>query len=576
MRQSSESRRNSTETNGVYIQVEPKALRILSALPLIDPLSISRFSIVGDVVSNRAVTRLGYVTRVVSLLLSLGCLWPTSAKASKVPDTPKPFLISVDQPAFLGEPIWVSERTRPTPYSYSWGECSRLELLYQGKPVSPWPVKPVVTGGGFVGSRDIVKELASGCFHTALYNPSPGKRLPLHIWFQIQQPGRYALRWNYEWPELDKNGKPVTKQVSSTWITFTVQPPSAANRDKWLRQLLAHPAGSSVDLLGDYIPSLVAAAPDERALHAIAARLSSFDQLAGMAAEALELFPEDRVRAAIFDLIQKQGPTDFLAHLVSWNAFGLNADPNRRAQMTITCFRYLHSSDPEKVAATIEMILYNVHGKDPTPTDSKLVTRADNEILNAAADIAGTGRENPQRELILYMRCIKTPEERGRLVSMARSESPASDIANTALIFDHAPEANGPLLLEVKERRGAPHEFKTAISYGLTITNLTANPVAIEHSISVERRTPNGWKPDTGIQAVSTCKDQRYNTRSLTSLAAHSSTSVYPWDGFVCGGQCEQPCMQNAFSGPGIFRFAVILASDGKRISSLPFAIPKP
>lgn len=507
--------------------------------------------------------------------LSLSCAQASKSPNAKSPNAPKPFSISVDQPAFLGEPIWVNEKTRPTTYSYSWGECSRLELLYQGKPVALWPVKPVVSGGVFTGSRDIVKELASGCFHTQLYNPSPGKRLPLHIWFHIQQPGRYALRWNYEWPELDKDGKPVTKQVSSAWITFTVQEPSSEDRAKWLQRLLAHPAESSVDLLSDYIPSLVAAAPDERALHAIAARLASFDQLAGMAAEALEFFPEDRVRAAIFDLIQKQGPTDFLAHLVSWNSFGLNSDPDQRAQMTRTCFAYLRSSDPEKVAAAIEMILYNVHGKNPTPTDPRLVAQADNEVLNAAADIAETGRENPQRELILYMRCIKTPEERRRLVSIARSENPASDIANTALIFDHAPDANGPILLEVKERSDVPHEFKTAKSYGLTITDLTANPVAIERWIAVERRTPKGWIPNTGIEAVSSCKDRRYNSKSPIPLAAHSSISVYPWDGFLCGGQCEESCMQNAFSGPGIFRFVVVLVPEGKRISSLPFAIPK-
>lgn len=59
---------------------------------------------------------------------------------------------------------------------------------------------------------------------------------------------------------------------------------------------------------------------------------------------------------------------------------------------------------------------------------------ADDEVLNAAADITGTGRADPQRELILYMRCIKSPEGRRRLVSTSRSVSAASDIANAALI----------------------------------------------------------------------------------------------------------------------------------------------
>jgi hypothetical protein len=412
---------------------------------------------------------------------------------------------------------------------------------------------------------------ASDCERAAIYNPSPGKRLPLHIWFDIHQPGRYALRWNYEWPQFEGN-KPVTKRVSSAWITFTVQAPRAEDREKWLRSLVAHPDQSAVDLLSNYIPSLVAAAPDERALHAIAAQLCPFDQAAAMAAEALAFFPEDHVRAAIFDLIQKQGPTDFLAHLVSYNAFGIHANRDERAQMTQTCFGYLRSSDPAKAAAAIEMILFNVHDDRPPAMDPKLVAQADDEVLNAAADIAGTGREDPQRELVLYMRCIKSPEGRRRLVSMAHSEGAASDIANTALIFDHAPEANGPLLLEVKVHSDMPHGFETARSYGLTVTNLTDKPVAVERWIVIERRTPKGWIHDGGIQAVDNCAHYNQNDwkapREPVPVAAHSSLAVYPWNGFLCGGQCEQNCLQNAFSGPGIFRFVVVLLPDSKRIES--------
>lgn len=512
--------------------------------------------------------------RATPLFLFLFCLsLRVAAQAPESHRPIKPFLISVDQPAFIGEPIWANEKTRPTQYSYVGGECNRLEILYEGKPVPPWPVKPVFVGGS--GSTSWPVSFDLDCNRSALYNPSPGKRIPLHIWSHIQQPGRYAVRWNYEWPEFQGN-KVITKRVSSEWITFTVQPPRAEDRERWLRSLLAHPDQSSVDLLSNYIPSLVAAVPDERALRAIAAKLYSFDQAAAMAAEAMAFFPEDHVRTAIYELIQKQGPTDFLAHLVSWNSLGLDDDANQRAQMTRNCFNYLRSPDSEKVAAAIEMILYNVHGKNPKPTDPKLVAQADDEVMNAAADIAGTGWEDPQRELILYMRCIKTPDGRQRLVSMAHSHGAASDIANTALIFDHAPEANGPLLLEVKIHSDMPHGIEIARSWGLTITNLTEQPLAIERWIAVERRTANGWKPNSGVQAVASCKEADYHQgKSPIRLAAHSSLAVHPWNGFVCGGQCEANCLQNVFSGPGIIRFVVVLLPDGKRIASLPFAIPK-
>jgi hypothetical protein len=492
---------------------------------------------------------------------------------------PKQFSITVDHPAFIGEPIWVNKTTRPHDYFFVSGECIQLELLHDGKLVPRWPVK-YVSGGAGSTSWSPISMMAANCLPTALRNPS-GHRLPLHVWFQIRQPGRYALHWVSERPPDVRDNKSVTTPVGSAWITFTVLPASAADREKWLSHLLAHPPENASLFLSDYIPSLVAAAPDQRALEIIAAQLYSSDIVAGSAAEALTYFPEDRVRAAIFELIQKRGPTDFLAHLVSWNSFGLDADPDQRAQMTRTCFGYLRSSDPEKVAAAIEMMLFNVHGKNPTPTDPKLLARADDEVLNAAADIAGAGREDPQRELILYMRCIKSPEGRRRLVSMAHSGGAASDIANTALIFDHDPEAQGPLLLEVKEHIDLPHKFKTEKSYGLTITNLTGNTVNNERGIAIERKTPEGWKQETAIQAVASCAHYDQSNgwkapKAPVALAPHSSFAVYSWDGFLCGGQCEDNCLANAYSGPGIFRFVVVLLPDGKRIASLPFAFSEP
>lgn len=507
--------------------------------------------------------------RATPLILFSFCL---SLSAAQLPEShvpSKPLLISVDEPAFLGEPIWVNEKTRPTPYSIVGGECSRLELLYDGKPVPPWPVKPVILVQG------TGRSLPSDCMDTALYNPSRGKRIPLHIWFHIQQPGRYALRWNYEWPQFEGT-KPVTKRVSSPWITFTVHASSPEDREKWLRKLLAHPDESARYLLSDYIPTLVAAAPDERALHAIAAQLYSSDQTAAMATEALAFFPEDHVRAAIYEQIQKQGPTDFLAHLVSSNSFGLDADPEKRAQMTRTCFAYLRSPDPWKAAAAIEMLRFNVHDNRQYPTDPKLVALADNEVLNAAGNIAETARGDSQREMILYMRGIQSAEGRQRLVNTVHSKSAASDLANTALLFDRAPDASGPLLLEVKGYSDVPHEFKTDRSYGVTITNLTGGAVTIDRWIAIERMTPKGWKQNSGIQAVAACSDyvHEYNFKSPIRLAAHSSLAVRPWDGMVCGGQCPEACMQNANLSPGIFRFVVVLLPGANRIESLPFALP--
>jgi hypothetical protein len=63
----------------------------------------------------------------------------------------------------------------------------------------------------------------------------------------------------------------------------------------------------------------------------IEARFYSVDQVVAVAAVAaveLAFFQADHVQDANIGLIQKQGPTDLLAHLPSWNSSGPGADPN--------------------------------------------------------------------------------------------------------------------------------------------------------------------------------------------------------------------------------------------------------
>jgi hypothetical protein len=192
--------------------------------------------------------------------------------------------------------------------------------------------------------------------------------------------------------------------------------------------------------------------------------------------------------------------------------------------------------------------------------------------------LSSSGAQAPESQRPSKPSLIAVSEGQQRLVTMPHSRSAASEVGNKDLTFDHAPDANGPLLLDVKEHNDVPHVFKTAKSFGLTITNLTDTAVTIQRGIAIEGRTPKGWKKETGIQAVASCNEHGYqqNLKSPIRLSGHSSLAVYPWDGFLCGGQCEMACMQNTFAGPGIFRFVVVLIPDGKRILSNPFALQKP
>jgi hypothetical protein len=77
--------------------------------------------------------------RVVPIGLFLFWLSASAAQVSPLHSgAPKPFSITVDQPAYIGEPIWVHlPAIRPGAIRYAIGAsgCNRLELMSDGKPV---------------------------------------------------------------------------------------------------------------------------------------------------------------------------------------------------------------------------------------------------------------------------------------------------------------------------------------------------------------------------------------------------------------------------------------------------------
>jgi hypothetical protein len=84
--------------------------------------------------------------RVVPIGLFLFWLSASAAQVSPLHSgAPKPFSITVDQPAYIGEPIWVHlPAIRPGAIRYAIGAsgCNRLELMSDGKPVQRRSLNP--------------------------------------------------------------------------------------------------------------------------------------------------------------------------------------------------------------------------------------------------------------------------------------------------------------------------------------------------------------------------------------------------------------------------------------------------
>lgn len=374
----------------------------------------------------------GSTVRVAAVVLVSLCFQSAfsqvSSKTGRI--TVVQYTVTVDQPAYVGEPIWI--HTTPQgkihyPFRTGIGDlgCNRLELMHDGKLVPPRQVQIWGDASGIL------------CGWVAPPN-APTDQLPLHIWFPSLQPGEYAVRWITQMPEFSPGKLDTVDSVASDWTTFFVTSAPRSQREEWLRGMLAKVPSAPGMLAGEFIPDLAAAAPDDRALRAIANLLYSNNQVVSrLAASALQIFPEDQVNKLLMELIHTHGPSDTLAYMVS-------AEPLRRyrASMVTDCIQSLDSSNTNQIAAAIKTLRFFLHlppNADDPPSASMAVV-ADAAVLRAAPRIIAAGHEESERELAEYLGTLKQPEAHELLWQIASSGGSAAEQARISLAWNPIPD----------------------------------------------------------------------------------------------------------------------------------------
>jgi hypothetical protein len=361
--------------------------------------------------------------RAVLLVFILSCFLPASSQGRLGRITVIPYSVTVDQPAYVGEPIWL--HTAPLgkihyPFRTGIGDsgCNRLELLHDGTPI--FPRKLEIWGD------------ASGiqCGWVAPTN-SPTDRLPLHILFPKLTSGEYAVRWVTQIPDSQMR---MVDSVASDWTKFVVQAAPAGQREAWLRSLLANVPTDPGALAGDYIPNLTAAAPDARALCAVAEQLYSENKVvAQLAASALQLFPPAQVDALLRQLIHERGPSDVLAHLICVDSLR-----NYRDQFIADNIRFLNAHDSKHTAAAIEALGFLVHYSKEGLSGPDIAA-ADAAVLRAAPVVISSGSEEAKRQLALYLGMFKAPEAQEWLWKIALVGGSSAEQARIALTWNPQP-----------------------------------------------------------------------------------------------------------------------------------------
>src|SRR5271170_6266185 len=190
-------------------------------------------------------------------LALLVLLFPQPQVASPVQPPAVPALtIAIDQPVYTGQPIWVRAVSGPLqniryPFHAAAGDmgCNRLEVKRDGVLLTPVPVHAAgSTDGIMCGS--------------AAPPGSPEHRLPLHALYPLKIAGTYSVRWT-ETGYAPTGLKPIAQ---SDWLTFEVLQATPERHEAWIRNLLANPPEDNGLLAGDFLPSLLAAAPGPHAL----------------------------------------------------------------------------------------------------------------------------------------------------------------------------------------------------------------------------------------------------------------------------------------------------------------------
>jgi len=131
-----------------------------------------------------------------------------------------------------------------------------------------WPRSPRPNIGGFIGGGTI-----------ALPGEVPEKylhRVPLHVLYNLDRPGTYQVRYT-EYRHRPGSAEKVVYQQSE-WTGIEILPSTTEQRRTWFQNLAENPPDDAVELLSNYLPSLLAAR-DEPALRLLARYLDHPDRL---------------------------------------------------------------------------------------------------------------------------------------------------------------------------------------------------------------------------------------------------------------------------------------------------------
>jgi hypothetical protein len=237
------------------------------------------------------------------------------------------------------------------------------------------------------------------------HEPRRPYRLPLHLLYRLDQPGVYEVRYQgYDFRLLTE--KHVLAR--SPWLRIEVHDFPEARRIEWLAKMKRAAPSDPVELLNDFLPSLLAA-PDRAVLPVLEDYLYHSNELVRQySLYGLYHFEDNLIAGAIPGLIRRRGPTTDLAYLVSWrrDLFQPQATDLVRAVLP-----YVESPDPLLSAGALKTLMFLRENYD-WRSHPEMHGLMDTAVLNSAGGLLARRNLNTLQQLAEYLGGVKTARSR--------------------------------------------------------------------------------------------------------------------------------------------------------------------
>lgn len=253
--------------------------------------------------------------------------------------------ISLPDPAYVGMPIWMQVAS-PTGYKIHYPSsttpndffCNEVEVKQDGRLPQPLVGFPAAGRAG------------PACGWLGIPDNAESK-LPIHLQYPLTEPGTYMVRFTRREYRRAQPGTGIAEQ--SDWVPLHLRAAPPEMVELWLTGQLSDLPGTPGRLLGDALPSLLASR-DRRVLQLMIETSYHADSaVAAYAANSLELFDPERVRAQLLSVLRERGPNDALGYLFSSRG---NIVLPIADQIVATSVRHLRSPVPVEVEAAVHVL----------------------------------------------------------------------------------------------------------------------------------------------------------------------------------------------------------------------------